>query len=140
MRTVLSRMRLPLPRATALVAITAALLAATGFTSARTGPAGRERDRVVRVARGGPQRLDATDGIAHSHEETDAVVTPATDLVDPTAAAGTDTGPETEPSAIQAATAFQPGPGSYTRVAADEPPYQRSVLEFHAPGRAPPLA
>ena len=134
-------MRLPLPRATALVAIIAALLAATGFTSARTGPAGRERDRVVRVARGGPQRLDATDGIAHSHEETDAVVTPATDLVDPTAAAGTDTDPETQPSAIQAATAFQPGPGSYTRVAVPtNHRYQRSVLEFHAPDRAPPLA
>jgi hypothetical protein len=96
---------------------------------------------VVRVARGGPQRLDATDGIAHSHEETDAVVTPATDLVDPTAAAGTDTDPATHASTIQAATAFQPGPGSYTWVAvADEPPYQRSVLEFHAPDRAPPSA
>jgi hypothetical protein len=133
-------MRQPLPRATALVAIITALLAATGFTSARPGPAGRERDRVVRVARGGPQRLDATDGIAHSHEETGAVATPATDLVDPPAA-GTNAGPETQPGAIQAATAFQPGPSSYARVAAaDEPPCQRIVLKVHAPDRAPPRA
>jgi hypothetical protein len=137
-------MRLPLPRATALVAILTVLVAAGGFTPPRTGPPGRERDRAVRITRSGPQRLDAPDGPIHCHEETDAVQVPAGDVVN--AAGHADISPEISdpPGAVTADVPHLPSlpPPLHTRLI---PERRRPVLpaggvELCAPDRAPPTA
>ena len=135
-------MRLPLFRVAAFVALVTALVTASGISTPRSGAASRDRDRVVRVTRGGPQRLDATDGTPHSHEESDAVITPATDLLEVAVVSGTDAVPGSEISAIAASAPFQPDPGAHALVliASQPPPPARCLFTLHAPGRAPPAA
>jgi hypothetical protein len=61
-------MRLPLSRITALVALCAALSTVVVLSAPRIGSGSRERDRVVRMTRGGFQRFDAADAISHDYE------------------------------------------------------------------------
>jgi hypothetical protein len=135
-------MRLPLPRATALVAILTALVTASGFAPARTGPAGRDRDRVLRVTRAGPQRLESPDGPIHCHEETDAVHVPGADVVGVSGHVDVSSGSDREcPTALaDLAPVPQPQPDSLAVKAPepDDPTFQSGDLELHAPDRAPP--
>lgn len=72
-------MRLPLSRITALVALCAALSTVVVLSATRVGAGGRERDRVVRVTRGGLQRLDAADALSHDYEDPGPVTAAAAD-------------------------------------------------------------
>lgn len=137
-------MRLPLSRATALVAIITALAMASGFAPARVGPGGR--DRVLRLARGGLQRLESPDGPVHSHEETDAVQVPAGDVIDTAALVTSPPGPDFDQPLPSAAVV----PSSVPLVHHPRPTLlrleprrilpPRGDLERHAPDRAPPVA
>jgi hypothetical protein len=137
-------MRLPLPRATALVAIITALVAASGFTPARTGPAGRDRDRVLRVTRAGPQRLESPDGPIHSHEETDAVYVPAGDVIGISGHADVSAEPDRETCSPVADLTPVPQPHpvflTLTAIESDRLVFAPGDLELHAPDRAPPTA
>jgi hypothetical protein len=136
-------MRLPLTRATALVAILAALATAGGFAPTRPGPGGR--DRILRLARGGPQRLESPDGPIHCHEETDAVHVPAGDVIDTAALIQDPPGPVADQPVPVAVLASSPIPllqQQFPTVIRSEvrrllPP--RRSLERHAPDRAPPI-
>lgn len=135
-------MRLPLFRATALLAIIAALATLSGFAPARVGPG--SRDRVLRLARGGPQRLESPDGPIHSHEETDAVQVPAGQVIDTATLAKSPPGSHDEPIPSAALPFFAPLlPRSFpTRLRPEPRPILplRGDLEVHAPDRAPPVA
>lgn len=72
-------MRLPLSRITALVALCAALSTVVVLSAPRIGAGGRERDRVVRMTRGGFQRLDAADTISHDYESPEPMTAVAAD-------------------------------------------------------------
>jgi hypothetical protein len=138
-------MRLPVSRATALVAIVAALVTATGIAPARTGPGGRDRDRVLRVARAGPQRLESPDGPIHCHEETDAVSVPAGDVINVTGHADGPPGSGSDQQAPLAVLAASPVPTSPDFPPDIRPEPRRPLLpygelELHAPDRAPPAA
>ena len=138
-------MRLPLSRATALVAIITALVSASGFVPARMGPGGRERDRVLRVTRAGPQRLESPDGPIHCHEETDAVYVPAGDVIGAAGHADAPPGPGADtpaPVAVLASPLSLPTP-SFPTYVPPEPrraTAKRGGFELHAPDRAPPAA
>lgn len=79
-------MRLPLSRITALVALCAALSTVVVLSVPRIGNGGRERDRVVRMTRGGFQRFDAADAISRDNENPEPMAAVAAD--DPSASAG----------------------------------------------------
>jgi hypothetical protein len=138
-------MRPSYSRATALVAIITALVTASGFFApARSGTAGRDRDRVLRVTRAGSQRLESPDGPIHCHEETDAVYEPGGDVVgiaghaDVSAGSGRET-----PSLVADLTPVpQPQPPFVTApgLELDRPAFASARLELHAPDRAPPTA
>jgi hypothetical protein len=135
-------MRLPLSRATALVAILTALVTACGFAQVRTGSGGR--DRTLRITRAGSPRLESPDGPIHCHESTDVVSVPAGDLIDTSGHA--DAAPPGLPESTP--TAVLPAPCSFTaaRLPTDlRPKARRPVLvpaepKLHAPDRAPPAA
>jgi hypothetical protein len=136
-------MRLPLSRATALVAIITALAMASGFAPARVGPGGR--DRLLRLARGGPQRLESPDGPVHCHEETDAVHVPSGAVIDTAALVQTPPGPDVDqPIPTAAITATPILPFSPRRSATLHPAPRhvpaRADLQRYAPDRAPPAA
>jgi hypothetical protein len=137
-------MRLPLPRVTALVAILTALVTASGLAPARTGPAGRDRDRVLRVSRTGPQRLESPDGPIHCHEETDAVQVPGGELVAVSSRADVpaESGRETPTPVADQTSALPPQPVFHARapIEPDRPVFRSGDLELHAPDRAPPAA
>src|SRR5262245_45757190 len=133
-------MRLPLSRATALVAIITALVTASGFAPARMGPGGRERDRVLRVTRAGPQRPESPDGPIHCHEETDAVYVPGADVIGAAGHADAPPGPAADHSAAQAvlaSTLLAPTPHfpAYVPPEPRRPIATRGGLELHAPDR-----
>jgi hypothetical protein len=72
-------MRLPLSRITALVALCAALSTVVVLSAPRMGSGSRERDRVVRMTRGGFQRFDAADAISHDYENPEPMASVAAD-------------------------------------------------------------
>jgi hypothetical protein len=136
-------MRPSYTRATALLAIITALVTASGFAPARSGTAGRDRDRVLRVTRAGSQRLESPDGPIHCHEETDAVHEPGGDVVgiaghaDVSAGSGSET-----PSPVADLTPiYRPQPPFLPAPAPepDRPAFASARLELHAPDRAPPF-
>jgi hypothetical protein len=136
-------MRLPLSRATALVAIITALAMASGFAPSRVGPG--SRDRLLRLARGGPQRLESPDGPVHCHEETDAVHIPSGDVIDTAARSGSPPGPAADqhiPAAAIIAPPTLPSPDRRSSLTRPDPRRRpaRSALQRYAPDRAPPAA
>jgi hypothetical protein len=119
----------------ALVAMVVAAL-----TASLVGAIPPDQDRVVRLSRGGPQRLDSIDGILRSHEISEPDTTASSLLV---AAA-----PASHGSAGRAARAVGVLPNRLVRDTGAVAPYVGSRpapphsarLAPHAPGRAPPQA
>jgi len=121
---------------TACIAILIALVAACGPAVSRTG---RDRDRVLRTTRVGPQRTDALEG-AHGLDEADGtavvavaqVIDGSTDKEEPCAT----------PAAIVPAGFVLPSRaqwrGSPARPAVCA--FRSAALDAHAPDRAPPPA
>ncbi|MGE0463274.1 MAG: hypothetical protein AB7Q16_18065 [Vicinamibacterales bacterium] len=72
-------MRLPLSRITALVALCAAMSTVVVLSAPRAGSGNRERDRIVRLTRGGLQRFDAADTLGHDFEDMESVAADAAD-------------------------------------------------------------
>jgi hypothetical protein len=80
-------MRLPI-FATALVALCLASVTAVHVSAVRPG-APRDRERVVRMTRGGGQRLDSIEAVLHSHEDRPAFhLDSSSEPVDSSSAAG----------------------------------------------------
>lgn len=72
-------MRLPFPRITAFVALCAALSTVVVLSTPRNGSGGRDRDRVVRMTRGGLQRFDAGEALSHDYESPEPTAAVAAD-------------------------------------------------------------
>ena len=125
----------PVSRVTACIAILIALVTVYGPAASRTG---RDRDRVLRTTRVGPQRIDALEG-AHGHDEPDSTVVPAARVTDH--ASGGE-GPGPTPAAIVTAgpalSRHPQEPGTPCRPVVHA--RAGAALDAHAPDRAPPTA
>src|SRR5690606_41585829 len=66
-------------RITALVALCAAMSTVVVLSAPRAGSGNRERDRIVRLTRGGLQRFDAADTLGHDFEDMESVAADAAD-------------------------------------------------------------
>ncbi len=137
-------MRPHFARTTAFVALITALIAVSGAAPPRQGtaPPGRDRDRVLRLTRGGPQRLDAVEGVTHTHDEQDLAAPPGdTLLVDGSPAAPPQ--PDFDsPAAIPRAAVPAPSEqfSRTTHALPRDPVPPPAWLHACAPDRAPPLA
>jgi len=130
-------MRLSLSRITALVALCAAMSTAVVLSVPRSGSGNRDRDRIVRLTRGGFQRFDAADAISHDVEG-----------IEPIASSAADGPHATDQQSVHAP------PGGAAMLSAGliaGPPGEFALLPHHAssslvlvcpthphPGRAPP--
>ncbi len=131
-------MRLPLSRITAVVALCAALSTVVVLSVPRIGSGGRERDRVVRMTRGGFQRFDAADAISHDYENPEPMTAVAAD--GPSASAGqlSDHAPPGGAAMLTAGPVVGP-PGDFALLPHHLRPSLAFVQRPHPhPGRAPP--
>jgi hypothetical protein len=128
----------PLSRVTACIAILLAVVTACGPATFRSG---RDRDRLLRTTRVGPQRIDALEG-AHGHDELDGRRLPAAQVTDQ--AAGRErSGPTPMAPVATLQTGYTPlGRPHLCGSVGSQPAqaHQRAALDAHAPDRAPPFA
>lgn len=133
-------MRLSRPRTSALVAIAVALTTVFVLAAPRELGPGPERDNVIRMTRGGPQRLDAADAISHEYDVTEPVVGLAADS--PLAVAARLTVDAPPGGAVMPAEGLKQGPFSESVLLPHVPTHSPVLARPHQPdlGRAPPSA
>lgn len=125
----------PASRVIAGIAVLIALVTACGPAASRSG---RDRDRIVRATRVGPQRTEALEGAHHGHDEGDSVTVPVGHAI----VSGPDRiGPAFQVATLPAAAPLPARPRSLDTAAAPGPPPRPTAsLDAHAPDRAPPAA
>jgi hypothetical protein len=132
-------MRAHLSRVVAFVAVGVAIATAVGISAPRSRTATRERDRVIRVMRGGTVRTDAADALHHDADTTERMLLATAAPVDP--ADGSLTGRSTPPGGAAvpatAPTVAPPGDGTLRPDTHPSHPLPTRLRPLRS-GRAPP--
>ena len=101
-----------------------------------------EHGRIVRTGRGAPQRLDAVDGILHSHEVSEPDTTTTSEVVTGTAGTAAPNGAHrgSAPRAVWTLAPVDLPVPSEAAAASLEPSFafRSTTPSSHAPARAPP--